>query len=437
MQHADIIINNATILTMDSSNTVLENAFLLISGDEITHIGNQDPTAFTAEKMIDAEGGLILPGLVNAHTHAAMSLFRGLADDLPLMDWLNNYIFPVENRMDADFVYTGTLLALAEMIMSGTTTFCDMYLFEDEVAKAAQKAGVRCLVGEVLYDFPSPNYGPVVKGLEYTESLIQKWRNDPVVSIAVEPHSLYTCSPELLIASNELALKYRVPLIIHVAETLSEIDEIKGKYEKTPVEHLETLGLLGPHLIADHCVHLETPDIQRLANHGVKVVHNPESNMKLASGVAPVPELLSQGVIVGLGTDGCASNNNLDLFSEMDTTAKLHKVHTMDPTVMDARTVLKMATIEGAKALGFGDITGSLEKGKKADIIVIDTHKPHLTPLYNATSHLVYAAKGSDVRHSIINGKVVMEDRKLLTLDLEEIIARSREISVQVRSWLT
>ncbi len=436
MQHADIIVHNGTILTMDSTHTVLENAFLSISGDEITHIGNQDPTAFKAEKIIDAEGGLILPGLVNAHTHAAMSLFRGLADDLPLMDWLNNYIFPVENRMDADFVYTGTLLALAEMIMSGTTTFCDMYLFEDEVAKAAQKAGVRCLVGEVLYDFPSPNYGPVAKGLEYTESLILKWKDDPVVSIAVEPHSLYTCSPKLLADANALALKYRVPLIIHVAETLNEIDEIKGKYGKTPVAHLEALGLLGPHLIADHCVHLETPDIQTLANYGVKVVHNPESNMKLASGVAPVPELLSRGVTVGLGTDGCASNNNLDLFSEMDMAAKLHKVHTMNPTVMDALSVLKMATVEGAKALGLGDVTGSLEVGKKADIIVIDTHKPHLTPLYNATSHLVYAAKGSDVRHSIINGNLVMEDRKLLTLDLEEIIARSREKSVQVRSWL-
>ena len=437
MQHADIIVNNGTILTMDSDDTVLEGAFLSISGDEITHIGNQKPTSFKADKIIDADGGLILPGLVNAHTHAAMSLFRGLADDLPLMDWLNNYIFPVENKMDADFVYTGTLLALAEMILSGTTTFCDMYLFEDEVAKAAQKAGVRCLVGEVLYDFPSPNYGPVTKGLEYTESLILKWKDDPIVSVAVEPHSLYTCSPELLADANALALKYRVPLIIHVAETLSEIDEVKEKYGKTPVAHLEALGLLGPRLIADHCVNLETSDVQTLASHGVKVVHNPESNMKLASGVAPVPELLSRGVTVGLGTDGCASNNNLDLFSEMDMAAKLHKVHTMDPTVMDAMSVLKMATIEGAKALGFGDITGSLEKGKKADIIVIDTRKPHLTPLYNAASHLVYAAKGSDVRHSIINGKIVMEDRKLNTLDLEEIIARAREKSVQVRSWLS
>lgn len=390
-----------------------------------------------ADKIIDAKGGLVLPGLVNGHTHAAMTLFRGLADDLPLMQWLENYIFPAERNMDAEFVYTGTQLALAEMILSGTTTFCDMYLFEEEVAKAAKKAGVRCLAGEVLYDFPSPNYGSVENGLEYTESLIQKWRDDPIVSIAVEPHSLFTCSPELLMASNELALKHRVPLIIHVAETLNEVSEIKRKYAKTPIEHLDSLGLLGAHLIADHCVHLGQSEITKMAEHGVKVVHNPESNMKLASGIAPIPELIKQGVTVGLGTDGCASNNNLDLFSEMDTAAKLHKVHAMDPTAVDAVTVLRMATIEGARALGLQDITGSLEIGKKADVIVIDTHKPHLTPMYNATSHLVYAASGNDVTHSVINGKLVMEDRKLLTLDLDEVIAHSREKSVQVKSWVS
>jgi len=437
MKQADIIIKNGTILTLDSENFIFENGFLCIRGDSISKIGTGNPTSFKAEKIIDAGGGLILPGLVNCHTHAAMSLFRGLADDLPLMEWLNNYIFPAERKMDAEFVYTGTLLALAEMIMSGTTTFCDMYLFEDQVAKAARKAGVRCLVGEVLYDFPSPNYGPVEKGLEYTESLIQKWRNDPLVSIAVEPHSLFTCSPELLTASNKLALKYNVPLIIHVAETLAEVSEIKEKYGKTPVKHLDSLGLLGPHLIADHCVHIEDADIKMMAVHGVNVVHNPESNMKLASGIAPIPQMLSQGLTVGLGTDGCASNNNLDLFSEMDTAAKLHKVNTFDPTVMDALSVLKMATIQGARVLGLQNVTGSLEVGKKADVIVIDTHKPHLTPMYNATSHLVYAARGNDVSHSIINGQLVMEDRKLLTLDITEIIARARETSIRVRSWLS
>jgi 5-methylthioadenosine/S-adenosylhomocysteine deaminase len=437
MKQADIIIKNGTILTLDSKNSIFETGFLCIRGDSISKIGTGTPSSFNAEKIIDARGGLILPGLVNCHTHAAMSLFRGLADDLPLMEWLNNYIFPAERNMDAEFVYTGTLLALAEMILSGTTTFCDMYLFEDQVARAARKAGVRCLVGEVLYDFPSPNYGPVEKGLEYTESLIQKWHKDPLVSIAVEPHSLFTCSPKLLTASNELALKYKVPVIIHVAETLSEVSEIKEKYGKTPVKYLDSLGLLGPHLIADHCVHIEDADIKTLAANGVKVVHNPESNMKLASGIAPIPQMLSQGVTVGLGTDGCASNNNLDLFSEMDTAAKLHKVNTLDPTVMDALSVLKMATIHGARVLGLENVTGSLEVGKKADVIVIDTHKPHLTPMYNAASHLVYAARGNDVIHSIINGQPVMEDRELLTLDIAEIITQARETSIRVRSWLS
>lgn len=437
MQLFDIIIKNGTILTMDSKCSVLKKSLVCIEGDTISHIFSDDENTFEADKIIDAKGGLILPGLVNSHTHAAMSLFRGLADDLPLMEWLNNYIFPAEGRMDADFVFSGTLLACAEMIMSGTTTFCDMYLFEDEVAKAAQLAGMRCLVGEVLYDFPSPNYGPMEKGLAYTEELIKKWQDDPLVSIAVEPHATYTCSPDLLQAANKLALEYNVPLIIHVAETKSEISEIRKKYNKRPFEHLESLGVLGPHFIADHCVHIDESEIKRMVEHGVKAVDNPESNMKLASGISPVSELIASGITVGLGTDGCASNNNLDLFTEMDTAAKLHKIETMDPTVLDAVTVLKMATIEGAKVLGLEDITGSIEVGKKADIIIVDTNKPHLTPMYNPYSHLVYAVRGNDVSHSIINGKLVMEDRKLLALDLDDILARAREKSAQVKAWVS
>jgi 5-methylthioadenosine/S-adenosylhomocysteine deaminase len=437
MQQADIIIKNGTILTMDKKNTVIEDGLIHVKGDTISRMGSGDNVNIEAEKIIDAHGGLILPGLINGHTHAAMSLFRGLADDLPLMDWLNNYIFPAERRIDADFVFAGTLLACAEMIMSGTTTFCDMYLFEKEAARAARKAQMRCLLGEVLYDFPSPNYGPVEKGLEYTESLIKKWQNDPLISVAVEPHSLFTCSPDLLISANEMALRYEVPLIIHVAETLNEVAEIKEKYGRPPVEHLLSLGLLDSHLIADHCVHVSEQDMEKMAEYGVKVIHNPESNMKLASGIAPVTELLTRGVTVGLGTDGCASNNNLDIFTEMDMTAKLHKIQTMDPTVLDSVTVLRMATIEGAKALGMEDITGSLETGKKADIIILDIDKPHLTPMYNPYSHIVYAARGNDVSHSIINGQPVMEDRKLLTLDIEEIMERAREKAIKVREWVS
>ncbi len=432
----DIVIKNGTILTMDPDNSIHEKGFLGVTGDTISLVGTDGNAPPEGEKVIDARGGLVLPGLINGHTHAAMTLFRGLADDLPLMDWLNHYIFPVESRMDADFVHTGTLLACAEMIMSGTTTFCDMYLFEQEVARAAHLAGMRCIVGEVLYDFESPNYGPVEKGLEYTEAMIREWSADPLVSVAVEPHSLFTCSPGLLVACHDLARKHEVPLVIHVAETLTEIEEIQGKYRKTPLAHLDSLGMLGPHLIADHCVHLDQQDMELLHENDVKVIHNPESNMKLASGVAPVPDMIMRGITVGLGTDGCASNNNLDLFTEMDTAAKLHKVHRMDTTVMDAITVFRMATIEGARALGLEQDIGSLEVGKKADIIILDTQKPHLTPLFNPFSHIVYAAKGNDVSHTIINGRIVMEDRRLLTLPLPDLFEKVDNQANRVRGWL-
>lgn len=431
----DIVVANGTVLTMNRENAVIEKGYLGILGDTISEIGPLREGVPDGKTAIDARGGLILPGLINGHTHAAMTLFRGLADDLPLMEWLNNYIFPAESRMDEDFVYSGTLLACAEMIMSGTTTFCDMYLFEDEVARAAKDAGMRCLVGEVLYDFDSPNYGSLENGFKYTEALINKWADDPLVSIAIEPHALFTCSPDLLQRADAMAKKYQVPLIIHLAESLKELEEVKDQYGASPVDHLSSLGLVGPHLIADHCVHLNDSDIAVLAGHGVKAVHMPESNMKLACGISPVPKMIGAGMAVGLGTDGCASNNNLDLFTEMDMAAKLHKLDSMDPTVLDAVTVLKMATIEGARALAMDGITGSLEPGKKADVIVLDTDKPHLTPMYNPFSHVVYAARGNDVSHSIIHGRLVMEDRRLLTMDLQEVMEKSREKSRDVLDW--
>lgn len=436
MTRADILIYNGTILTMDDKKKVIPDGLLAISGNTIDYIGQDKKGSIKAQKELDAEGGLILPGLINSHTHAAMTLFRGLADDLPLMEWLNDYIFPVEGKMDADFVRVGTLLACAEMIMSGTTTFCDMYLFEEEVARAAKEAGMRCLVGEVIYDFPSPNYGEIEKGFIYTETLIEKWREDSLVNIAVEPHSLFTCGVELLLKANDMALGKEVPLILHLAETKEELEAIGKRYGKRPVQHLKDLGLLGPHLIVDHCVHISKSEIELLAENKVSVVHNPESNMKLASGIAPVPEMIAKGITVGLGTDGCASNNNLDLFGEMDMAAKLHKASKLDPTVMDAQTIIKMATIDGATALGLEKITGSLEVGKKADLIVIDINKPHLIPMYNPYSHLVYTASGHDVKHSIIDGRIVMEDRRLLTLDVEDIMEKSKEKSRKVREWV-
>ena len=436
MNMADILIHNGTILTMDSQNNIIHNGMVAISDSTISYIGKDKKDSINAKKDLDTQGGLILPGLINSHTHAAMSLFRGLADDLPLMEWLHNYIFPVEGKMDADFVRVGTLLACAEMILSGTTTFCDMYLFEEEVARAAKETGMRSVVGEVIYDFPSPNYGTLEKGFIYTEALIERWEKDPLINIAVEPHSLFTCGEELLRKANDLALKKNVPLILHLAETKEEVNEIEKRFRKRPVQHLKDLGLLGSHLILDHCVHINKSEIELLAENNVRIVHNPESNMKLASGVAPVPDMIAKGITVGLGTDGCASNNNLDLFGEMDMAAKLHKVNNLDPTVMNAQTLVQMATIEGAKVLGLEKITGSLEVGKRADLIVIDTNKPHLVPMYNPYSHLVYAASGHDVTHSIIDGNIVMEDRRLLTLDVEDIIERSKEKSNKVKEWV-
>ncbi len=433
----DISIENGLIITMDEERSIVRNGVLGVKGDTISFVGPSKEISFKALKSIDARGCLVLPGLVNCHTHSAMSLFRGLADDLPLMEWLTRYIFPVESKINGQFVYDGTLLACAEMIMSGTTTFCDMYIFEDQVATAAKEAHMRCLVGEVLYDFPSPNYGDIDKGFEYTEALIDRWKSDPLVSIAVEPHSLYTCSPELLTRAMRIATDHDVPYITHFAETLSEIKEIRERFKKSPLEHLEDLDLLGPNLVGAHCVHLDNGELSRMADSGMKVVNNPESNMKLASGIAPVPEMLSLGITVGLGTDGCASNNNLDLFAEMDMAAKIHKVNTMDPTAADAVTVLAMATIEGARAIGLEGITGSLVKGKKADIIIMDVCKPHLTPMYNPYSQIVYSARGNDIIHSIINGKIVMEDRRLLTLDLERILARSHDLAGKIKSWLS
>jgi 5-methylthioadenosine/S-adenosylhomocysteine deaminase len=331
-------------------------------------------------------------------------------------------------------VYRGALLACAEMIRSGTTCFCDMYLFEDAVARAASQAGIRAVVGEVLYDFPSPNYGEISDGFAYTEALIEKWRNDPLVTIAVEPHSPYLCAPALLQRAAQISRAHRIPMVVHLSETASEVETIQKKYNRTPAGLLADLEVLGPRLLACHCVALTPADIDLLRRHDVKVAHNAESNMKLASGIAPVPQLLQQGICVALGTDGCASNNNLDLFLEMDTVAKLHKVHTLDPTVLDATAVLRMATIEGARALGLDHRIGSLEPGKAADIIVIDTRKPHLTPMYHPVSHLVYSVNGSDVSHAIINGRIVMENGRIASLDIEKVMDDVKTIAAGMRN---
>ncbi|MGB5156885.1 amidohydrolase [Desulfobacterium sp. N47] len=430
---ADLLIINGTLVLMDRDNTIIRNGAVAVKKDLIAAAGKAEELAdYKATRTIDANGGIIMPGLVNAHTHASMAIFRGLADDLPLMTWLNDHIFPAESKLSPERVYDGALLACAEMIQSGITSFCDMYLFEDYVAQAALDAGMRAVVGEVLYDFPSPNYGPIEKGFLYTKMLIEKYRDNPLIKIAVEPHSTYLCAPTLLKKASLLAKENDLLLVIHVAETKSEVSQIKEKYGLTPVGFLEDTGVLSSNLLACHCVHLTDDDILLLKKYDVKVAHNPESNMKLASGIAPVPKLLKQEICTAIGTDGCASNNNLDIFHEMSLAAKLGKISTFDPSAMNAESVLKMATIDGAKALGISDIAGSIEVGKKADIIIIDTVKPHLTPMYNPVSGLVYAARASDVTTSVINGRIVMENGNMLSINVKTAAEKVRSIAQEI-----
>jgi 5-methylthioadenosine/S-adenosylhomocysteine deaminase len=434
-QTVDMLIHGKTILTMDDRDAKIEDGMVAVDGDQIVALGRQEDilASFQGRKEMHFPQGIIMPGLVNGHTHAAMTCFRGIADDMELMDWLNNYIFPAEARnVDPELAYWGSMLACAEMIKSGTTTFSDMYIFEEETAKAARKAGMRCLLGEVLFDFPSPNFSTPAEGLACTEKLIQTWADDPLVNIMVEPHSLYTCSTDLLKASKALADRYRVPLATHLLENKAEAKQLKAKLGKRATQFLREIGLLDERFIAFHCVVMDEQDIELFADLGCKVVHNPESNMKLASGVASISTMLKKGVVVGLGTDGCASNNNLDMFQEMDTAAKLEKSARLDPTVMSARTVIRMATCDGARVLGLDSQIGTLEVGKKADLCILDMNKPHLTPLYDEYSHLAYAVSGSDVDTVLINGQVVMHHRKLLTIDENEAMQRVRDIAVRV-----
>jgi 5-methylthioadenosine/S-adenosylhomocysteine deaminase len=425
---ADILIRDVSLLPLLNPSDFIAKAWLSVKNSRIIALGPGDPPQVSAYQCIDGHGCLAMPGLVNAHTHAAMSLFRGLADDLPLKAWLEQHIFPAEGKwVNEEFVYWGTLLAIIEMIRSGTTTLADGYFFGEKMARAVGQSGMRAILGQGIVDFPTPDSPSPSEALKKIRAFIETHRGSSLIHPTLFAHSVYTCSPNLLRQCKDLADRYKVPLIIHLAETKTEIEEVSKKYGKSPVNHIENLGLLSPSLIACHCVWLTEGEMDILARRGVKVVHNPESNMKLASGVAPIPELLARGVAVGLGTDGCASNNNLDLFQEMDSAAKLHKVHRLDPTVMPSSVVLEMATLGGARVLGLEKEIGSLEVGKKADIIILDLNRPHLQPVYNIVSQLVYSAVGADVRDVIIDGKLVMHNRQLLTLDEETILQKAHE----------
>ncbi len=434
-KRADLVLTGRYLVTMDSRGTIIEEGGLAIRGDAIVEVGPAAALAarYAGATRIDRPQGLIMPGLVNVHTHAAMACFRGLADDLPLMQWLQDHIFPAEARLTGDMVYHSTRLSLCEMIRSGTTSFCDMYLFAGDVARAAAEAGMRAWIGEVLYDFPSPNYGELENGFRYTEDLFAAWAGHDLVTVTVDPHAVYTCSPDLLVRLAQTAADHDSLYVIHLSETEDEVASCRQRHGCTPVEHLDRLGVLNGRVLADHCVHVTDDEIALMAGRGVRVAHCPESNLKLASGIAPVVRMLAAGMAVGIGTDGSASNNDVDMFGEMGTAARIHKVATMDPTAMDAATTLHAATMGGARALGGERMIGSLEPGKKADCIVLDLDQPHLTPVYSPVSHLVYAARGSDVTDSVIGGRLVMEERRLLTLDEPAILARMREMAAGIR----
>jgi 5-methylthioadenosine/S-adenosylhomocysteine deaminase len=436
MEDIDILIKHGRIVTLDEQHRILRDGFVAVRNGEILDLGRMEdlPGGYRAGKVIDARGGIVMPGLINAHTHAAMTCFRGMADDMVLLDWLNNYIFPAEAKnVNPELVYWGSLLACAEMIKSGTTTFCDMYIFEEQTAQAAKEAGMRCLVGEVLFDFPSPNAKSPAEALTYTRQLINKWAGDPLVNIVVEPHALYTCSETLLLDAKALCREFGVPMAVHLLESRDEVQLLQDKLGMRATAYLKQRDLLDPRFIVYHGVYLDDEDMALFADQGCKVVHNPESNMKLASGIAPVTAMIRHNIPVGLGTDGCASNNNLDMFQEMNSAAKLAKVALLDPTALDARTVLQMATRSGADVLGLGEQTGMLKAGLKADVIIIDIDKPHLTPLYHEYSHLVYAADGADADTVLINGRIVMENRRLLTIDEKRVMAEVRRIAERIK----
>ena len=442
-----LIVIGGTVITQNGAHQILTPGAVAIDGADIVEVGEPAAIAakYTAAEIIDARNQVVLPGLINTHTHAPMVMFRGLADDLALMEWLQKYIFPAEVRtVSPEFVRIGTRLAALEMIESGTTTFADMYYFEEEIARVTKEAGLRGVLGETIIQFPVPDAKTPVEGLARAEKFIQQFRGDSLITPAVAPHAIYTNDRATLVASAELGRKYGVPVIIHLAETQDEIKTVRDTYKMTPVGYLESIGFFGPALseqseskgprtLAAHGVWMTPDDIQTLKRRGVGMAHNPESNMKLASGAAPVKEYLAAGVSLGLGTDGAASNNDLDMFEAMRAASMLAKLTTNDPTAMPAQTALDLATIGGARALGMEKEIGSLEAGKRADLITVSMSSARQRPLYDPVSHLVYVTRGDDVRTTIVNGKVLMRDRKVTTLIPAVVIGDANVLAARVK----
>lgn len=430
MNKVERIIRADYVITMEGSLPVITDGAVALDGSTIADVGPfaEISKKYHSEYVSDGKHRVVFPGLVNTHTHAAMVYFRGLADDLPLMDWLEKHIWPAEMKwLTAEFVSDAVELACLEMLKSGVTTYTDMYFYQDTAGDKLAHTGMRAVLGSGIIDFPWRDYAQTPDDyFRNAETLIEKFKGSELVTPCVAPHATYTCGPDNYRRAKELADKYRVPLHTHLAETQFEVAECRKRYGKSPVEHLDAIGVLSERVSAAHCVWLTEREIDILAERRVGVSHCIESNLKLASGIAPVPGLLKAGVRVGLGTDGAASNNDLSILGEMSTAAKVHKAVSGDPTVLDAKTVLKMATIQGADILGLGDVIGSLKPGKKADIVVADLNKPHLSPIYDIYSHIAYCLRPSDVETVLVNGRVVIDQGKPVTIDEVDVLARAR-----------
>jgi 5-methylthioadenosine/S-adenosylhomocysteine deaminase len=439
-ENADWIIRAKYVVTMDAHHRVIDRGAVAIRGTRIVGVGSQGEIGqrFEAKHTLDESDALVAPGLIDTHTHAPMSLFRALADDKRLEDWLTHFMFPAESKnVSPDFVRWGTRLACLEMVLAGITTYADMYYFEDVEAETAREAGVRGVLGQAIIGFPAPDYKTWKDSMGATERYIQRFRTDDLIVPAVAPHAIYTTPDEALVASHNLAVRYGIPLLIHLSETKTERDDALAKRKMTPTRTLEQLGVLDGRVIAAHCVWEDDDDLRILKQHGTGVAHCPSSNTKLASGIAPVTAMLKAGLNVGLGNDGFAgSNDTADLISEMSLASKLQKVTAMDPRVLPAEQVLEMATLGGARVLGLDKDIGSIEEGKRADFITISLRKPNAVPLYNVYSQIVYASKAADVRDVFINGRQIVSARHVLTMDQDAIYRKAEEYGRRIASGL-
>ena len=444
MKTIDILLINAHILAMDEQMNQYNPGAIAVSNDSIVAVGPEAEIKkeYAGKEMVDCRGSLLMPGLINAHTHVPMTLLRGLADDLRLDVWLSGYMWPVEREfVSPEFVRLGTQIACAELIRSGVTTFNDMYFFEESVAKATAEAGMRAVCGQSVLKFPVADAASYEDAMESARDYIQRWKGHPLIVPAIAPHAPYTTTPEILRATAELAKEFDVPLHIHIAETSFEVENMRNENGMPVVPYVKKQGLFEAKVIAAHCVHIDPGEMRTLLHAGAGVSHNPSSNLKLASGFAPVMKMLETGLNVGIGTDGPASNNDLDMFEEVRLAAFIAKAVTNDPTSLPAATALTMATRLGAQALHIGHLTGSLTPGRRADLILIDANPMHSSPRFyrdaNSTyAQIVYASKSTDVSGVMVNGKWLMRDRKLLTLNEEELLAQATDIAKKIDSFL-